>query len=110
MRIRRAPNIVSAGSDATLAADRVPRRDSAPAIPPEGAFGPRGHPAGRARQGLRGPRDRRGVRGRRQGPAAGSVAECPALLGGEPAPLRLLAGAARAEGPQRLPALRPAPT
>ena len=41
--------------------------------------------------------------------AAGPLPQRAALLGREPAPVRLLARAARPEGPERLPALRPPP-
>src|SRR4051794_5132203 len=83
-------------------------RERAPALPPEDPIGPRDHPRGRPGEGLRGPRDRRGVPGRGQGAAAGAVAGQPALVGREPAPVRMLARAADAEGRERLRPLRPA--
>src|SRR3954469_18763157 len=83
-------------------------RERASAVSPSHAVRPRADPGRGSRQGLRGPRDRRGVRGRRQGAAARTVAQQPAVGGREPAPVRVLARAADAEGRERLRSLRPA--
>src|SRR5918996_5244669 len=77
-------------------------------VPTASALGPRGRPRGRAGDDLRGPGVGRGVQGRGGGAPTRAVPERSSLRGREPAPLRLLAGAARPEGPERLPALRPA--
>src|SRR5215211_2019796 len=69
---------------------------------------PRDHPRGRGRQALRRSRDGRGAQGGERGASAGRIAERAALLRRQPAPVRMLAGAARPEGPERLPSLRPA--
>src|SRR5665809_39997 len=81
-------------------------RERSPEIPPARPIGSRGHSRGRAGPRLRRPGERRGVRDRRQGPAAGALAEPVALVGREPPAVRLLARAAPPEGPERLPALR----
>src|SRR4051812_17108536 len=83
-------------------------RERGSAIPPSDAVGPRDHPPGRAGEGLRGPRVRRGIRDRGQGAAAGAVGEQSSLGGREPAPVRLLARAADAQGRERLHHLWPA--
>src|SRR4051794_13391843 len=83
------------------------RRGRAPAIPTPHPLRQGDHPRGGPRKGLRGPRERRGVRGRRQGPPAGALGEQPALVRAEPAALRVLPRAADAEGRERLRPLRP---
>src|SRR5436190_3329606 len=84
------------------------RDDKRRALPPaQPGHGARCGDRGRARRGLPRPRVRRAARGAGQGSAAGAQLLAPALGGGEPAllPLVLPAGA---EGPQRLPHVRPA--
>src|SRR4051794_37694632 len=84
-------------------------RERAAAVPTPDPVRQGDHPPGRPRDGLRGPRERRGVPGRRQGAPAGAVAEQPPVVGREPPPLRVLARAADAEGRERLHRLRPPP-
>src|SRR4051812_12277216 len=97
---------VAAGS--TTPAGTFPRRARPPALPPQDALGQGDHPRRRPRQGLCRPGHRRGIRSRGQGPATGALAQQPALVGSEPAPVRMLARAADAEGRERLRPLRPA--
>src|SRR4051795_3116819 len=84
------------------------RRARPPAIPTPHPLRQGDHPRSGPREGLRGPRVWRGVRDRGQGPAAGALAQQPYVVGEEPAPLRMLARAADAEGRERLRPLRPA--
>src|SRR3954468_23998429 len=85
------------------------RRELAPEISAAYALGPRGDSRGRARPRLRRSRVGRGVRGGGQGAAAGALAEQAAVGRREPAPVRLLAGAADPQGRERLRHVRPAP-
>src|SRR5436853_3473484 len=78
----------------------------APEISSTRQVGPRSDSRGRAWHRLRRSGQWRGVRGGGQAAAARAVPEQPAVVGGEPAAVRLLARAARTEGPERLPALR----
>src|SRR3954447_11562674 len=97
-----------ADAGSTACAGRFPRRARASALPTQDPLRQGDHPRRRPRQGLRRPRDRRGVRGRREGPPARALAQQSAVVGGEPAPVRVLAGAVDAEGRERLRYLRPA--
>src|SRR5919197_1983405 len=108
MRTRiRANTARSSGRSRPIPLVCFPLHGRAPEIPPAGQVGPRGDQRGGAGDRLRRSRDRRGVRGRRKAAAACPISERAAVGGGEPSVVRLLAGAARAEGPQRLPPLRP---
>src|SRR5919106_4984231 len=83
---------------------------AAPEVSPARPLGPRDRPRGRGRQDLRGSRERRGAARGGRVAAAGSFSQRPALFRREPEALRVFPRATRAEGPERLPALRPAAT
>ena len=70
----------------------------AAAVSPARPVRPRDHSRGRAGHDLRRPRDRRGVRGRGQACCPSRPRRATSLRGREPAPVWLLARAARAEG------------
>src|SRR5918999_5563068 len=87
-----------------------PPHGPAPEVSPARPLGPRDHPRGRAGQALRRPGVGRGAARGRGGAAAGAVAERAPLLRREPEAVRVFPRATRPEGPERLPALRPAAT
>src|SRR5215210_6035651 len=82
------------------------RHDRAEISPARAVDGPRGDPRGATRAALPRPRDRRAAGGGRQAAAAAAL-HLPAPLGRRDAALLQLVRPALAEGPQRLPDVRP---